>query len=222
MTDHTRWKTVLGSEDAANLERYSRTRKPYEGRSPALLVIDVTEAFVGPNAPVADAQEVSRQACGEHAWAAMPGILRLVDSFRSTGRPVIFTAPDPVQRWVGAATIGEIVDGEHAGSVPPAGLTPGPDELLLLKTKASAFFGTALVSALVDHGIDTVVVAGGTTSGCVRATAIDASSYGFEVIVADDACFDRITLSHDVALVDLEAKYARVMSTPSILDLLGI
>ena len=213
------WRRVLGSEDAANLARYARSRGPYAGSSPVLVVVDVTEAFVGPDLPVAEAQEEWRQACGERAWAAIPAIKRLVESFRSANRPVVFTTPDRVPRRRSRVT-----DGTNAGDDPTgleivSALTPLVDEWVLRKPKASAFFGTQLTSSLVDSGCDTVVLAGGTTSGCVRATAVDGFSHGFEVLVAEDACFDRVGLSHLVTLADLDAKYARVLPTAEILGL---
>jgi len=177
------------------------------------LVIDVTQPFVGPDLPVAEAQKVSRQACGEAAWAALPRIQELIDVFRQRHWPTIFTTPDPNQKWVGAASMGAVTDGESDGQEIAAEVSPSADELVLTKTKASAFFGTPLVAALNRHRIDTLVITGGTTSGCVRATAIDGASYGYEVFVAADACFDRSQLSHAVSLRDLDAKYARVVST---------
>lgn len=216
------WRTVLGAGDAANLSVYSRERKPFEGTCPVLLVVDVTEAFVGPDLPVAEAQRTWRQACGEEAWAAVPAIRRLLEAFRSADRPVIFTTPDGGQRWTGPVTRGTTSADVPEGREVIAAVAPREDEWVLRKPKASAFFGTPLVSSLIHGGCDTVVIAGGTTSGCVRATAVDGSSHGFEVLVAEDACFDRVSLSHLVSLADLDAKYARVLPTAEILALLGL
>ena len=216
------WRTVLSAEDAANLAGYSRPRKPFVGKSPTLLVVDVTEAFVGPDLPVAEAQEVWRQACGAKAWAAIPTIVGLVDVFRSARLPVVFTTPDGGRRWTGPATRGTSAAGRAAGREVIAQLQPRQDEWVLRKPKASAFFGTPLVTSLINRGCDTLVLAGGTTSGCVRATAMDGCSYGFEVLVAEDACFDRAVFNHLVNLVDLDAKYARVMPAAEIRSLLGV
>lgn len=212
---HEDWRRILSAEDATNLARYARPREPYAGSSPVLVVVDVTEAFVGPDLPVAEAQRKWRQACGERAWAAVPAIKRLVESFRSAGRPVVFTTPErPPRRW-DQVTRGGDADGLEIIS----GLNPQVDEWVLRKPKASAFFDTPLAERLVEGGCDTVVLAGGTTSGCIRATAVDGSSHGFEVLVAEDACFDRVALSHLVSLADLDAKYARVLPTAEILAL---
>lgn len=216
------WKDVLGSEDAGNLARYARSRGAYQGNSPTLMVVDVTEAFVGPDLPVAEAQETWRQACGEKAWAAVPAIVRLIAAFRSADRPVMFTTPDGGQKWTGPVTRGTSSSDQAAGRRIIAPLKPADDEWVLKKPKASAFFGTPLVTSLVNGGCDTIVLAGGTTSGCVRATAVDGCSYGFEMLVAEDGCFDRATLSHLVSLADLDAKYARVLPADQIIKTLGI
>ena len=215
------WRSVLSEEDATNLSVYSRTRQPFGGTSPVLLVVDVTEAFVGPNLPVAEAQKTWRQACGEEAWAAVPAIQRLLEAFRAAGRPVIFTTPDGGQRWTGPVTRGTTTADVPEGREIIPEVAPREDEWVLRKPKASAFFSTPLVSSLVNRGCDSLVVAGGTTSGCVRATAVDGSSYGFEMLVAEDGCFDRARLNHLVNLADLDAKYARVLPTAEILALLA-
>ena len=215
------WRTVIGHEDGTVLARYARPREPYAGSSPILLVVDVTEAFVGPDLPVLEAQKEWRQACGERAWSAVPAIVRLVESFRSAKLPVVFTTPDRAPRRKGQVT-GKVCTDDAAGLDVISALRPRAEEWVLRKPKASALFETPLADYLVEMGCDTVVVVGGTTSGCVRATAVDASSHGFEVLVAEDACFDRVSLSHLVSLADLNAKYARVLPTTGILDLLAL
>lgn len=214
------WREILGAEDEAALAGYSRPRGRYTGVAPSLLVIDVTEPFVGPDLPVAEAQKVSRQACGAAAWAALPHIAILLEFFRSRRWPVIFTAADPNQAWVGGATRGR-ADPKGVQAQAISAVRPEADEIVLVKAKASAFFGTALISGLISHGSDSLVLTGGTTSGCVRATAVDATSYGFDVLVAEEACFDRSQLSHAVSLRDIDAKYGRVETTKEITNLLA-
>lgn len=203
------------------LARYARPREPYAGSSPTLLVVDVTEAFVGSDVPVLEAQKEWRQACGERAWSAVPAIMRLVESFRSAKLPVVFTTPDRAPRRRGQVT-GKVRTDDARGLDVISALQPRAEDWVLRKPKASALFETPLADYLVEAGCDTVVLVGGTTSGCVRATAVDASSHGFEVLVAEDACFDRVSLSHLVSLADLNAKYARVLSATGILDLLAL
>lgn len=210
-----RWVDVLGAQGAADLQRYRRARdtEPDLERI-ALLVIDVVETFVGPDAPVSEAQQASRQACGTFAWAALPHITDLRDRVRAVGAPVIYTVVGDAQRHVGAATPGQATDGGALrGDKVVDELAPAPDELVIEKTRSSAFFATPMVPALVRDDVRTVVLTGGTTSGCVQATAVDAASYGFDVIVAEDACFDRVRALHEAALVTMEAKWARISST---------
>lgn len=218
-TAPARWGRVLGPREVIALQGYrrSRTERPAFER-PALVVIDVVPTFLGPDVPVTEAQRTSRQACGEFGWAAMPDIEALVTAFRSRSAPVIFTVVANEQASL--ARPGRTTE-PSAGSRPEAALRgdvvvetlrPRPDELVLPKTRSSAFFGTPLLTALVRSGIRTVVLAGCTTSGCVLATAIDASSYGFDVVVADDACFDRVGTLHDAALVAMDAKWAWVLN----------
>lgn len=215
------WRDALSASDKTVLSTYARERGPYKGTSPALLVIDVTEAFVGPDAPVEQAQEISRQACGERAWRALPQIARLIELFRERLLTVIFTVPDPNQTWVGAATRGATrASDRETGNVDS--IRPRGDETVVLKAKASAFFGTPLISGLIKNGHDSMVLVGGTTSGCIRATAVDATAYGLEVLVPDDAVFDRVELPHSISLIDIDVKYGRVHTTDEIVELLGL
>lgn len=214
------WRDVLDPSDRAALFGYARSRAPYQPGRAALLVIDVTETFVGPDLPVVEAQKTSRQACGNRAWRVIPQIDDLVKRFRTVGLPVIFTVPDINQQWLGAATRGA-AEGDVDARVTSA-LSPTDTDPVIVKAKASAFFGTGLVSGLIRNRVDTLVLTGGTTSGCVRATAVDATSYGFEVLVPDDAVFDRVELSHLVALNDIDAKYGRVHTSAEVVVMLSL
>lgn len=210
------WREVFDAGDRAVLSKYARKRLPYAGSRPALVVIDVTEAFVGRNVPVAQAQQDSRQACGERAWAALPRIGGLLEAFRRLGHPIAFTVPDRAQQWVGGATRGSTSSDEKRDTAFVEDIRPRHDEITITKTKASIFFGTPLLSGLIRRGCDTIVLTGGATSGCVRASAVDGTSLGFEVLVAEDGCFDRTPLSHAVSLAEIDIKYGRVMSARDI------
>jgi len=153
-------------------------------------------------------------ACGPAAWEAMPRIARLIELFRGLKRPVVFTRSD-----LDATTFtGKATHSKRAGKPParfnefPPAIAPREDEWVLEKTKASAFFQTPLSIYLVEQGVDTAVVCGVSTSGCVRATAVDAFSHGFKTVVVDDCCFDRSHFAHCANLFDLQAKYAAVLS----------
>lgn len=218
-----RWRAVLPDEEAQALKAYQRPRdtQPDLSRA-ALLVIDVVESFCGPDRPVLEAQVASRQACGEAAWRAVPQIQRLLAAFRDRAATVVYTVVASGQNATGAATAGRVSrDGLLREDVVIDEVAPRPSELVLPKSKSSAFFGTPLVPALVRADVRTVVLVGTTTSGCVIATAIDAASNGFDVIVVGDACFDRVPTLHEAALVTMDAKWARVEQHDELLDRLG-
>lgn len=216
------WSERLPAEDAAALAGYSSKDKIVaSANAPVLMVIDLVESFVGPNAPILEAQKVSRKACGERAWAAIPAITRLVEAFRERELPIVFTRADPLQQHIGPAT--RRPDAARDASLSNefiAEALPKPEDVVLPKVRASAFFGTPLDSYLSTHGHRTLVLTGCTTSGCVRATAVDGTSSGFNVLVAEDAVFDRAGISHDVALIDIDAKYGSVMPAASVIALL--
>ena len=221
-TNGGHWSERLPPEDAAALAGYSsRDKVVSTAEAPVLMVIDVVESFVGPDVPITEAQKVSRKACGERAWSAMPGIIRLIDAFRARDLPIIYTRADDLQRHVGPAT--RRPDAARDASLSneiQEDVAPKPEDLIFPKVKASAFFSTPLQAYLTKQDYRTVILTGCTTSGCVRATAVDGTSSGFEVLVADDAVFDRSAISHDVALIDIDAKYGSVLPSSEIISLL--
>ncbi len=193
------------------------------GSRPALLVIDVQYRTAGEHPlPVREAiANMYPTACGEAAWRAVPHIAALIEAARGAGIPVVYPYVAPKKA----------IDGGRFGDINPLvtsiaakgydfleEVAPQPDDLLLPKRHASAFFGTALTSYLVDFGVDTVILAGCTTSGCIRATAVDAFSYNFSTIIAEECVYDRIRISHDVSLFDIDAKYADVLSNESVIE----
>lgn len=213
------WREVIPPADLAVFRAAGFGAAQPPGTRPALLVVDVTYGFTGePGRSLLDSIREHRTSCGPAAWAAVAVIARLVESARAADRPVIYTRGRAV---AGAAELGgwatknrrateDVTAGERRHTI-VAELAPEPGDLVIEKDKPSGFFGTALVGHLVSRAVDTLVVTGGTTSGCVRATAVDAFSYNFPVIVPEEAVFDRGTLSHQVSLFDLQAKYAQVV-----------
>lgn len=211
------WESVFSDEEKEIYARYRRPRRAaFSVDAAALLVIDVTYAFLGPRLPTRQAVEQQRTACGQPGWDAVERMQPVLTRARALGWPVIFTRSAPEQHF-GGATIGATEVRQDDAIV--AELAPAPSELVLEKARASAFYGTPLVSYLVARGVRSIVVVGCTTSGCVRCSAIDASSNGFQVAVLHDACFDRSRLSHNVSLFELDVKYAQVMSAASVLGL---
>lgn len=189
-------------------------RQPF-GNRPALIVIDVTLSFTGSKPqPVADAIREYPTACGEVAWDALPRIARLLELFRARSWPVVFTRNDSLdQTFAGSATKRVRPRPAPPSSQEfPAEIAPLKNEWVLEKAKASCFFATPLTSYLQMQKVDTLVVCGVSTSGCVRASVVDACSHGYTTYVIDDACFDRSYFAHCANLFDITAKYASVVS----------
>ncbi|MEZ5101802.1 MAG: isochorismatase family protein [Thermoleophilia bacterium] len=177
------------------------------GQRPALVVVDLLQAFTNPELPLgADLDDVVEATRGALAAA------------RGAGVPVLFTsiAYDEGMADAGVwarkqAGLLSLLRDAGATELDPR-LERRPGEPIVEKKYASAFFGTDLVSRLNAARIDTVVLVGATTSGCVRATAVDAVQYGFVPIVVREAVGDRSLAAHDQSLFDLEQKYADVVS----------
>lgn len=186
------------------------------GRRPALIVVDVTLGFTGsPGLTLEQAIAEFAPACGPASWLAMPRIARLIGVFRGRALPIVFTRSrlDDIP-YTGKATKAK----RASGPVPPRfnefpdAVAPRDGEWVLEKVKASAFFGTPLTSYLVAQGVDSAVLCGVSTSGCVRASVVDAFSHGLRTFVVDDCCFDRSEFAHAANLFDMSGKYACVLS----------
>lgn len=198
------------------------------GSCPALLVVDVTRGFVGdtPGSRM-DAARGYRNACGASAWEALPVIAGVLAAARDAGAPVYFTrgrSPSTsadLGRWASknSRATEDIARGEQLHRIVDE-IAPRPGETVFEKEKPSAFFGTPLTAHLVQDGVDTLVVTGCTTSGCVRATVVDAFSLNYSVVVVEDGVFDRGRMSHDVNLFDMHAKYAQVAPATEVLTYL--
>jgi maleamate amidohydrolase len=183
------------------------------GRRPAVLVIDLVRAYTEPGGPF----ELPLPG------PAVAAASSLVEAARSGGHPVVWTA---VRYTTGLADGGLFVHKVPAlacfADGAPGGwgeltLKPEPWEPVVVKQYASAFFGTPLAATLRVAGVDTLVIAGVSTSGCVRATAMDALNSGFRPQVVRQACADRSESVHENNLADLDAKYADVVDLPEAL-----
>lgn len=202
----TWWPDLLTDSERLVLERAgyrssgaaSWGRRPF-GARPVVLVVDMQRNAVGRNVCIEEAVLEYPQAMGNRAHAAIPAIQALLRTARDAGVPVWFTRLIPAGRNPQADELG-IVDE----------LAPREGEAVYVKQYASSFFGTTLTSDLVQLRADTVVIAGNSTSGCVRASAVDAQQCGFAPVIAPECTFDRIEISHRVALLDLWMKYALV------------
>ena len=185
----------------------------YEGRlqpgsRPALLIVDVVAAYLTEGSPL----------FMDTAADALASNARLAATAQAAGVPVVFTKvqykPDGSDGgvfWRKAPVLRAFVEGSPLGAFPP-GLTPQAGDRVVTKQYPSAFFGTGLAETLHAEGIDTLLIGGYSTSGCVRASALDAMQYGFVPLVVREACADRHPTPHDANLFDLQAKYAEVIS----------
>lgn len=185
------------------------------GIRPAALVVDVNYRFLGHRPePILRSVALWPKSSGERGWATLPFIQRFLALSRQAGIPVIYTtgladAPRGPQSEK-SRQAGEAATQPSDLAIAEA-VAPAPGELVIAKPRPSAFFGTALLSHLIQSRVDTLLVAGCTTSGCVRATAVDAASYGFRVGVAEECVFDRFEISHNVALFDMNSRYADII-----------
>lgn len=179
------------------------------GQSPLLLVIDVTRAFTEPDRPL-----------GSDCTRLLAQVNALARAARAGGIPIMFTrvayeSPDLSDAGLWVRKIGrldDLVDGGEGVQMDPR-LEVTADDPVLTKKYASCFFGTDLTGRLLAARVDTLVIAGLSTSGCIRATAVDAIQLGFRPIVVEDAVGDRWEDAHRQALADLQAKYADVATT---------
>lgn len=179
------------------------------GTREALLVVDVCQAYLDPDSPLYAGVEAAASSVG-----------RLVEGARAAGVPVVWTRvsfdpdrPSVFHRKVPSLTVFATGWGEF-----PADCRPADGEQVMVKQHASAFFGTSLASDLRADGVDTVVVCGFSTSGCVRASALDALQHDFIPIVVREACGDRDPRPHEQALFDLDNKYADVVGEDEVLQ----
>jgi maleamate amidohydrolase len=177
------------------------------GKKPALIIIDFAMAYLVPDSPLFAGVE-----------AELESNIRLAEAARAAHIPVVFTKVEYQANGVDGGYFYRKVRalqcfdaGNPLGEFHPR-LTPQPGDILVVKQYPSAFFGTTLASTLRALGVDTCVVTGLSTSGCVRATALDALQHGFIPVVVRDACGDRDARVQEANLFDLRAKYADVIS----------
>ncbi len=219
------WDAYLAGSDSAVVAKGKFGRRMGFGRRPAVVVIDAQRYMVGE----AGNDEAWPSSCGEAGRKAVSEIARLVGQAQAKGVPCFFTLfeIDPhgtdmgvyrrkrdlleSDRWCLAGSLG-------AQMVPE--LAPSENDVVFVKKKPSGFHGTPLLGYLVDRGIDTVIVVGGATSNCIRATVFDSSSYNFRTIVPQEAVFDRIPISHAISLFDMDRQFADVTPMDEVIDYL--
>ncbi|MDH7798826.1 MULTISPECIES: isochorismatase family protein [unclassified Beijerinckia] len=214
------WRDLLTPEMRRIYAHYERPIRI--GKKPALVLVDLYNlVFLGGDRPVDELIDKYPSSCGEYAWTAIRPIQSLIECFRSKGLPVIHVTFDDRPETDHQAmnpTFRKKQAHDPSLFTIKSEFAPAPGEQFIYKKRASAFFGTPLATSLVQHGADTVVVAGETTSGCVRASTVDAFSHGFHAVLAEECVFDRSLLTHKINLFDLHHKYADVFHIDRLIE----
>lgn len=222
------WDDFLTERDKQVFDRSGYGTLGGFGRRPAVLMIDMTYDFVGDKPePVLESIKRWPNSSGEEGWEAIAVIETVIARAREKNLPLFYTKPgirpdgwdwgswhwksSRIEEWLREPT------NDFDGNRIVAQLAPTARDIVIPKHKPSAFFGTPLMLMLTQLGADSLIVTGCTTSGCVRASVVDAFSYNLRVAVVEEGCFDRAQASHAMTLCDLNAKYADVLPAAEIL-----
>lgn len=219
------WSGFISADDEQRYEAAGFGQPGGIGQRPALLIIDAQYRTVGasPKPFFESVAEDYTTSCGETGWAALANVQKLLGTFREKDWPVIYPHVAPKEQFDGgrlAAKVPGIMNISAEGYKFVDIIAPRDGDILLPKRHPSAFFGTPLLSYLIERQIDTLIVTGATTSGCVRGTVVDGFAYNFKVVVPHDAVYDRAESVHQVNLFDMAQKYADVLSTAETVELL--
>ena len=219
------WDPYLDERDKKVYQGAGLGSKMGIGKKPALVIVDVQYGFTG-DSPEDIHESIQKYptSCGETSWTAIGHIKKLLDVAREAKLPVFYTIIEGSRTSSNdrVAIKGNIFDhpnlleGEKGTKV-VAELEPQNGEVVISKKKPSAFHGTPLISYLTAQQVDTLIVTGCTTSGCVRATVIDAFSNNYRVIVPEECSFDRGIASHAINLFDMQQKYADVVAVEEVI-----
>jgi nicotinamidase-related amidase len=219
------WDDIIPEGERKAYEAAGFGKPSGMGSRPALLIIDVQYRTVGTEPkPFWESIKEFPTSCGDTGWKAVAQIQKLLAQFRENDWPVIYPYVAPKESFdTGrlAAKVPALMGVAAKGYEFVPEVAPVAGDVLLPKRHPSAFFGTPLVSYLVERGIDMLVVTGCTTSGCVRGSVVDGFAYNYRCVVPQDAVYDRSETSHLVNLFDLNAKYADVMPTAYVISALS-
>lgn len=216
------WSDLIPKEDISSFRRGfdPEIRPMTAGTHPAVIVVDMTREFVDDAYP---------SGWSETGWPAVKANAALLEGARAAGLPIFFTKahadpeykskPAEHGRWKSNGPRPELAPGTPLGDVIVDELTPLDSEIVIHKAgRPSGFNGTRLASLMIHAGADTAIVTGMTTSGCVRATVLDAFMFNFNVVVPFECVADRSQISHKVNLFDMHMKYADVVSLEETLN----
>ncbi|MBP1742519.1 MAG: hypothetical protein H6Q48_4812 [Deltaproteobacteria bacterium] len=210
------WDDILTPTDREVIRRGGYGKPRGLGKRPALLIIDPQYNYAGADKPILEQIQEWPSGVGESAWRAIERLIPLISAFREKKSPIIYTRQ--VQKSIAfdgfaakaVRSSSQYLEGSKGTSIVEE-IAPQEGDFVIDKGYASAFYGTPLLSVLIKLKVDTLIVTGGTTGGCVRATCVDAISRNFDVAVVEDCVYDRIKASHKVALLDLWMKYCDVI-----------
>ena len=210
------WDDVITPDDLKMFEKSKMGGEREYGKSPAIIVVDMTYGFVDDAYPLG---------CSKMGWPAVKAIRELLDKGRAEGVPIFFTRgehsnrPTERGRWKHVDKLATSTPDPKEHQI-VAEFETKKEEVVITKTFPSAFFGTNLASMLIFHNVDTVIVTGMVTSGCVRASVVDAFSYNFIVVVPEECVGDRGLVSHKVSLFDMHMKYADIAPLSKVMSYL--
>lgn len=194
------------------------------GKSPALVIIDVQYAGVGDKPePILKSMERFPLSCGEEGWKAVRNISSLLPLARKKRIPIIYVAHDTRPKpkgWIPKKMSQKVLASLAANADIVREIAPAEGEVVIYKTRSSMFYGTAMLATLIGLGVDTLLVCGTATGGCVRASVEDAHNNNFRVILIEECTFDRAPLTHKVNLFEMNLKYCDVLSIAEIKEYL--
>jgi maleamate amidohydrolase len=216
------WDGIIPDYDLQTYDLAGFGRDGGLGRRPALVIIDMQHRTLGTRTDIQSAiRDSYPTAVGNAGWDALDKLVPVLNAARKAGVPVVYPHVAPKS----SSTLGRlggkvpsIIGVDARGYEFPDEIAPRDGDVLIPKKHPSAFFATAMTSELIDRGVDTLIVAGCSTSGCVRSSVADAFSLNFRVGVVRDSVYDRSDVSHAVNLFDMANKYADLISAREAVD----
>jgi nicotinamidase-related amidase len=231
MSDKVKWiQEVLSDDEREIVRRGGYGKERGLGTRPCLMVIDAQYYYVGNDVPIIEQIDQWPSGCGSEAWKAVPEIGALLETARRRNVPVFYTRQVQSDIYIREKfdSLGAKIERPHEDYLKGAKgieiideLSPRKGDLIIDKSYASAFYATPLIGYLIRLRVDSIMVMGGSTSGCVRSTVIDAAARNYNVGVIIDCVFDRIEISHRAALLDMWMKYADIFTFEEAMDYLG-
>lgn len=222
------WDNYLTERDKVVYSAAGYGKKSGFGNRPAVVVIDVQNNFIGDKPePILDSIKKYRTSCGEEGWQALSYIKRVVEKARQIDIPIFYTISERRKDFVDSGIqtsknhrAYEETSVQGNVIIPPE-IKPREKDIVISKRKPSAFYGTYLASYLNQFRVDTLILVGSTTSGCIRATSVDSYSYNYHTILIEEGIFDRGQASHAINLFDINSKYGDVLPFEEIMNYLN-